>query len=385
MNLIKKKFGDECEMMIEELLLRGYWTAPEVISKVADRLRANRTETSSFVSLRDHFISLVTAKYIIRVPYNSDEEKPVPKLVLSDNEKFDVKNLKTASAEKVTDKDGSTSDSKMYWTVNFDRFHQDMRDKLIVNAFSKKFDDNAGEFVRLLLQQMYTRTDPWEDVSNPTPIIEIRDFVRKQATHQHLLAFFDQYLNVLENDSSKLIRKYGDAGGGSFQIFLKDAFEQFAWEVVEQTVLEKFDSKAARIFRLVRLKQYIEADQIQPLAMIPAKEAKRLSYQLLDENFLQVQELKKSLSNGPNKCFTLFYVDLARIVKMLLELCYKTLFNIMTRKSHERVVHKRIIDKKQRVDTILLGMKAQGASEEQLADVSYFPYCSVCYTSLSYV
>jgi DNA-directed RNA polymerase III subunit RPC3 len=170
-------------------------------------------------------------------------------------------------------------------------------------------------------------------------------------------------------DSSNLIRQAGEAGGGSFQIFLKETFTKFAEETVEQVVLEKFDTKAARIFRLVKSKKYIEPDQIQQLAMIPAKEAKRLSYQLLEENFLQVQDLKKSSSNGPNKCFTLFHVDFDQIIRMILELCYKTLFNIMTRKNHERLVHKRIIDKKQRVDTIIMGMRAQGAAEEQLSDI----------------
>lgn len=105
--------------------------------------------------------------------------------------------------------------------------------------------------------------------------------------------------------------------------------------------------------------------------MIPAKEAKRLTYQLLEENFFEVQDLKKTGSNsGPSKSFTLFYINLEQIVKMVLELCYKTLFNVMTRRNNDRLVNKRIIDKKERVDTIALGMRLQGADEAQLADVS---------------
>ncbi|RZB38677.1 DNA-directed RNA polymerase III subunit RPC3 [Asbolus verrucosus] len=370
-NLIKKKFGNECEMIVEEILQRSYWTASEVIMKVIERLKKDHNKVVTILSLREKFLTLLRAQYLGRLPYSQDD-KPVPTLVITEIDhntppNIDPKQISLVQSNKATVE--SLPDNGIYWTINFDRFHQDMRDKLIVNAFTKRFDENGGEFVRLLLQQMYIRTTPWAEVSNPVPIVEIRDIVRKQATHQHLLAFFDQYVNVLEQDSTNLIRKAGDASGGSFQIYLKETFTQFAWETVEQIVLEKFDSKAARIFRLVKSKQYIEPDQIQQLAMIPAKEAKRISYQLLEENFLQVQELKKSSSNGPNKCFTLFYVDLEQIVRMILELCYKTLFNIMTRKNHERFVHKRIIDKKQRVDTIIMGMRAQGAAEEQLADI----------------
>jgi DNA-directed RNA polymerase III subunit RPC3 len=370
-NLIKKKFGNECEMIVEELLQRSYWTASELILKVIERIKRDHNKIVTILALREKFFSLVTAQYLIRLPF-SREDKPVPNLILEESEQFvpppiDLK--KMTSVQNNSEPVDSLPDKDVYWTVNFDRFHQDMRDKLIVNAFTKKFDENGGEFVRLLLQQMYMRTSPWAEVSNPVPIVEIRDIVRKQATHQHLLAFFDQYVNVLEQDNSNLIRQAGEAGGGSFQIFLKETFTKFAEETVEQVVLEKFDTKAARIFRLVKSKKYIEPDQIQQLAMIPAKEAKRLSYQLLEENFLQVQDLKKSSSNGPNKCFTLFHVDFDQIIRMILELCYKTLFNIMTRKNHERLVHKRIIDKKQRVDTIIMGMRAQGAAEEQLSDV----------------
>ncbi|XP_018579458.1 DNA-directed RNA polymerase III subunit RPC3 [Anoplophora glabripennis] len=369
-NLIKKKFGDESEMIIEEILQRSYWTASEIILKVDQRLSKSVENTVTLGQLKDKFVSLVTAKYLVRMPY-SEEDKPVPNLVIKDKElhlipEIDIKqivNAKTGQPYNYTDKN-------IYWTVNFDRFHQDMRDKIIVTAFTRKFDENAGELVKLLLQRMYIRTQPWADISNPVPILEIKDLLKKQNTFPQLNAFFDQYVNVIEQDSSKLIRKSGEASGGSFQIFLKEAFTQFAWEVTEQCVLEKFDSKAARIFRLVKLKKYIEPDQIQKLAMIPAKEAKRLSYQLLEENFLEIQELRKaSVGNGPSKSFMLFYIKLEQVVRMILDLCYKTLFNIMTRRNYEREINKRIIDKKQRVDTIAMGMRAQGASENQLADI----------------
>ncbi|CAH1991271.1 unnamed protein product [Acanthoscelides obtectus] len=65
----------------------------------------------------------------------------------------------------------------------------------------------------------------------------------------------------------------------------------------------------------------------------------------------------------------LFHINLENVVRMLLELCYKTLYNIMSRRDHERTVNKRIIDKKQRVDTISISMRSQGATEEQLADI----------------
>nr|CAH7743465.1 unnamed protein product [Callosobruchus chinensis] len=368
-NMIKKKFGDEAEVILEEILQKSYWTASEVILHVYEKLKKDNKPNVTLPVLRDNFVSLVTAKYLIRVPYNEADDKAVPNLVVQDHElhmapQIDIMELTT------NPQGGNFKDKDIYWTVHFDRFHQDMRDKILVNAFTQKFDENAGELVKLLLRQMYIRTEPWADVSNPIPLLEIKDLVRKQANLKLLNTFFDQYVNVIEQDSSNLIRKSGEASGGSFQIFLKEAFTQFAWEIVEQCVLEKFDSKAARIFRLVKLKKYIDSDLIQQQAMIPAKEAKKLTFQLLEENFLQIQEIKKaSTGTGPHKSFMLFHINLENVVRMILELCYKSLYNIMSRRNHERNVNKRIIDKKQRVETISISMRSQGATEEQLADI----------------
>lgn len=104
--------------------------------------------------------------------------------------------------------------------------------------------------------------------------------------------------------------------------------------------------------------------------MIPAKEAKSLTYQLLGENFLQMEELRKSVSNnGPVKTFFLFHIDLNELVRMVLEMCYKAVFNAMTRREFEVVENKRLIDKQNRIKTVAQNMREQGASEEQIEEI----------------
>ncbi|XP_066146496.1 DNA-directed RNA polymerase III subunit RPC3 isoform X1 [Euwallacea fornicatus] len=371
LNHTKQHFGDESEMIIEEILQRGYWTASELILKVYQRLSKNKDKSPIMSNIKDKLVYLITSKYLQRIPY-SKEELPVPNLIVKEDEMHVLPPLDTKILIAFqNDKSVILPDKNVYWTVKFDRFHQDMRDKIIVNSCARKFDENAAEIVKLFLRQMYIRTDPWADVSSLIPAIEIKDILKKQAGSSPALAFFEQYLSILDQDNSKILRKAGDASGGSYQIHLKEAFTQFAWEVVEQVVLEKLDTKAARIFRLVKLKPYIEPEEIQQLAMIPAKDAKRLSYQLYDENFLQIQELRKTSSNnGPTKNLSLFHIQLDSVVRMLLEMCYTSLFNHITRKNHERHLNKRIIEKKQRVETIITSMRAQGVSETQLADIS---------------
>ena len=80
--------------------------------------------------------------------------------------------------------------------------------------------------------------------------------------------------------------------------------------------------------------------------MIPAKEIKLLTYQLLENNFIQLQELRKNMSNNaPTKSFYLFYVDLNQVARMVAEMCRKALANSFTRKNFEATQNKRLLEK----------------------------------------
>lgn len=54
---------------------------------------------------------------------------------------------------------------------------------------------------------------------------------------------------------------------------------------------------------------------------------------------------------------------------MLLEACYKALFNSMIRSTHSKNEHKRLIEKSQRLEGIVEAMKERGESEEYIAEI----------------
>ena len=59
----------------------------------------------------------------------------------------------------------------------------------------------------------------------------------------------DQYFKAVEEDRTGFIRRVGDEGGGAFEVCFADTFESLAAATVENVVMEKFGSKALRIFR----------------------------------------------------------------------------------------------------------------------------------------
>lgn len=55
---------------------------------------------------------------------------------------------------------------------------------------------------------------------------------------------------------------------------------------------------------------------------------------------------------------------------MLLETCYKALYNAITRSSYDKSVNRRLIDKFQRMESVVETMRERGEDEEYIADVS---------------
>lgn len=76
------------------------------------------------------------------------------------------------------------------------------RDQIIISAMRNRLDENASELMRQLLFLMYLRTASWADTSNPIPLTEIKEAVRKidyPSLSQHL----DQYLRLIGMDYTR--------------------------------------------------------------------------------------------------------------------------------------------------------------------------------------
>merc|ERR1712083_142094 len=130
---------------------------------------------------------------------------------------------------------------------------------------------------------------------------------------------------------------------------------ELAAATADNIVLEKFGSKALRIFRVIRQKLHVEESQLQGYVMIPAKEIKLLTYQLMENNFIQLEELRKSMggsANAPSKCFYLFCVDMNQVARMVVEMCYSAMTNAYIKKEHESLTNQRLLDKQEKIESI---------------------------------
>lgn len=303
---IQKKFGDPSALLVEELLKSSVEVAESVIIRAY--AHSDTKNDQILKNFRDSFLDLASERFFIRSPEVSED--PVPQLKVNLQEVFkvpeiDLKDLKTLV------ENGSEPSSSVSWTVNFDKFHQSFRDKVLIDAIERQVDSNAGECFQFILQLMYNKTDPWASTSNPISFIEIKQLVERKSSNTELVKYIEQYVSIIEKDECGFLRRNDEAGGGMYTVNMKLAFQQLAWAIIENVITQKFGSKATRIFRVVRSKKFIEQEDIQREAMIPGKEAKLFTYKLLEENYLQIQTIKKAGGGGmgPAKAFYLFRVN----------------------------------------------------------------------------
>jgi DNA-directed RNA polymerase III subunit RPC3 len=319
---------------------------------------------------RDSFNDLLCDKYIFRCNERSEDPVPIEKPNLTeiyrapDIELKDIKEMVESGKDCVTD-NGS------YFTVNFDKFHQSFRDRALIEAIERQIDSNAAECFQFILQLMYNRTDAWAATTNPIAFTEIKHLIEKKSTNIEVVKYITEYISIIEKDVSGFLNKIDDAGQGMYSINMRNALTQITWSIIENVITQKYGSKAARIFRVVRCKKFIEQDDIQREAMIPAKEARQYTYKLMEENFLQTRTIKKSVSgSGPIKPFYLFHVNQQQIVRDLIETCYKALYNSKVRVIQDKEANKRLVEKAMRLQFIVEQLKERGESEETIEDIN---------------
>ncbi|KAJ2945223.1 hypothetical protein O0L34_g9294 [Tuta absoluta] len=366
---MKSKFGSEAELIIEELLQRAICTATVLLVTIATKYKDDKEKNISVVKLKETFTSIATAGYVQQAPVAELKEgSEIPTLVpvATIVPELDVRVLVSA----VNSGDLSEINDNIYWKVNYDRFHQDFRDEVMVKAITRRIDENAGELMQQLLVQMYLSSSAWAAESNPAAAPDLRETARvladKPLLHQHL----DQYLKVLEENGAGFVRRVGDAQGGQYIVRAAAASEQLATALADHVITERLGDHAARIFRLIRTKKYIEEDDIQKHAMLPNKECKELTYKLLEEHWISIQPMRKAASaGGLAKAIYLYYVKLHDVALTCQELCYRSLHNVSSCCAAERRRHARLLDKQRRVRSLVHTMRLRNEPEINITDV----------------
>ncbi|XP_060073587.1 DNA-directed RNA polymerase III subunit RPC3-like [Ylistrum balloti] len=392
----KTLYGDAAELLVEDLLNKGQCLMSETVINITDKLNealdASGHPRINAGLVKEKFENLAKTHFIQRCPNyigkevnddstvrqapNEDELYMIPKMDIDGevsrkrkrSTEGEVTPAKRSRTESREDQSEVPKDDGIYWRVNFERFHQHFRDQILVASAASKIDVKAGEVLRTFLRLCETKFSSATTTSCAMSVNEVfRALPKELFLTRHVL---EMYMTMLCDDMNGMFTKVDEMSGGLYVVNFYKGLQEIAKAHLESAVQERFGSKCLRIFRVLLLKQHSKQKQIEDYAMISAKEAKELLYNMFSENFITLTEVSKTPDHAPSRTFYLFNVDIPQVARIVQQRCFKAVKNAMIRREAEVAEHKRVLDKKERVDAIVATLADSEQKEEIVQTIS---------------
>jgi len=372
--LVRERWGEIAETLVVQAVRLGVETASNLVF-----LTAREVPGASVLDIFQQFKLLTSQGVLTRAaPLFPSEESTTTSSTSTSTTSTSTSSLEPdlAAVKAALAREGEErvesmvdmADSPVTWALDTQAVAAALRDQAIVQAAVRRQDEAAGQVVGSILA-MLGEGGNTAKVSSHLGHHAIADRVaadhgKEGDAYRHL----DQYLKLLASD--RLVDKVGDAGGGQYSVDMEHVVRRLTEASLDCVVLERFGSKAQRIFRYVREKKYVEESCLQGAVMVPTKESKSLTYQLMEGHFLHLQELRKTLvASAPSKSFHLFYINFDQVVRHCLALCRKSMYNTRERAGQERADHARLLEKRRELDCMMARLREEEATEEQLQEV----------------
>ncbi|XP_065346314.1 DNA-directed RNA polymerase III subunit RPC3 [Cloeon dipterum] len=373
------KFGTEGEIVLDSLMKCGHECASGIIFQATVRIlktESDQNVASVLEQIKGKLTELIQFGLIERAPSKQPENQEKLSDFSTPGKNYSLKGVDLPMmVERISNGILTLEDAEdqaILWQVSRNRVTQLLRDEMFAEALTGRVDCHAGNLVRVLLQLMADTGPAMSDVSNILHKPFIISAVKNSYSGSPLEAHLSEYLQILSQDSSSLVKNLGDASGGEYQITLKSAILELTWSALEKITQEQFGTKGARIFRVVRRHQFILVDDIQNHAMLPPKEAKQILYTLVGQNFVHFREMKLGTGSEAGKTSTSYYffINLNQLVRMCLEKCYLAQFSASVRQNDIVSKYSHTIQKESRLTSLYVTLKDQGAPQEQLEDIA---------------
>ena len=128
-----------------------------------------------------------------------------------------------------------------------------------------------------------------------------------------------------------------------------------------QTITAKLGPLAARLVRIMHQNGKVDEKTLTSLSLLNQKAQRKLLSEMNAEGFLELQEIPKDTARAPMKTIFLWFFDVERCRKRVLEMTYKTMCRVLQRIDVERAKVKETVEKSERVDV-------QGHEDEFLGE-----------------
>ena len=378
LSIIKDEFESCAELIISELLIHGHCTIEELVEYIT--ARENPAQSLDLESLQGTFVNLVDRRYVSKVKPPSEliEDleseiiegrggKSVPggikrALITAEVTESKRKKLEVSRAKFAENK--GDSDLQDVWCINFEHFHEKLRDKLI------------SQYIAVIYTpQLAAVLNTFHAILELDPDTSIKQFQSKEVYIPQIVPQVDlsrgeveRGLALVSREENSLLTKTTESGGGAYVLEYRNCYQLLLRNTVESIIEERYGSKALRIIKNLIRKKYLELSQMSELTLIPPQELNEIVSRLFRESIISVQEVPRLEEYIPGKTFYLYSFDIEKVRRILLNNAFQIIGNMVVKRRSVYEEAERVLKKDDRVCELLGEMK-ETANTEQLEEI----------------
>ncbi|KAH6670064.1 DNA directed RNA polymeras-like protein III subunit Rpc82 [Halenospora varia] len=160
------------------------------------------------------------------------------------------------------------------------------------------------------------------------------------------------HLHLLLNDDYHFIQKAGVRGLGEYSVNYPRLVATIREAELDQLLLENFGQSGRRLAKMMRRLGKLEEKQLPNLALMKQKDVRTKLAEMQMAGIIDIQEVPRDGVNRNNNTRTIFlwYFDLERVSKILLERTYKAMSRLLQRLDVERRRAHAILEITERTD-----------------------------------
>uniref|UniRef100_T1IZX1 DNA-directed RNA polymerase III subunit RPC3 n=1 Tax=Strigamia maritima TaxID=126957 RepID=T1IZX1_STRMM len=346
----EKLFNAEGKLIVEQIILCGKLKLTEIVEKVKNDSAKIAKPIIQEQMIINKFTNMVDDHYIQRCSTVVQEPNNIQLLKPHEDELYLLPDCDdNGRPKKRLQLEGSESqNNEVFWKLNANTFNLYLRNQIIIKSIEKKFDSTAAIIIETMLKLM----ESYKNIKciDSNPISKFRISNELPPGSGILPPVLDQYLTRLSEDSVQIISKVDDHQGGMYCLRLARFINSLTWAMIERIIEERTERNRNYVDDT---SQGCEADNLYTFR------GKFNSFARSSSNF----------GLHTHKNIFLFCIRFPQVVRMLLEWCHKSLFNLKVARECEMKQNKRLLEKKQKINAIIEAMKIQNTDPNEIAEV----------------
>ncbi|ETO06807.1 polymerase (RNA) III (DNA directed) polypeptide C [Reticulomyxa filosa] len=147
--------------------------------------------------------------------------------------------------------------------------------------------------------------------------------------------------------------------GDQYYVNVRGIIDRLRLLDVQTLVQSRFGVECARLFKVIIDFKYIGERQLGEICLMNLNEVRQCLYTMMNENYLEVQEIPRSVDRDPHRTYYAWYVPWIALHEKVLCSMYNCLGNLLERKQL-------ILTKQEELSTQLPTSKSKAGQRENL-------------------